>query len=98
VGGLQVEEPAADLAVAAAILSSLFGRPIAPSTVIFGEVGLGGEVRSAMYADIRLKEAALLGFRRGVIPAQSTAEESPSTIAAERVRDLRQAQDVLFSQ
>jgi DNA repair protein RadA/Sms len=74
----------------------LFGRPIAPSTVIFGEVGLGGEVRSAMFAEIRLKEASVLGFKRGIIPAQSIAEESPSQMKAERVRDLRQAQEVFF--
>jgi DNA repair protein RadA/Sms len=97
VGGLQVEEPAADLAIVGAILSSLFGKPIAPSTVIFGEVGLGGEVRPAMFADIRLKEASLLGFKRGIIPGQSIAEESPALMTTERVRDLRQAQEVLFT-
>jgi len=97
VGGLQVEEPAADLAIAGAILSSLFGRPIGASTVIFGEVGLAGEVRPAMFAEIRLRESALLGFRRGIIPTQSTAEESPSMMETLRVRDLRQAQEVFFS-
>lgn len=97
VGGLQVEEPAADLAIAGAILSSLFGRPIAPSTVIFGEIGLGGEVRSAMFAEIRLKEASVLGFKRGIIPAQSIAEETPSLVETLRVNDLRQAQEVFFA-
>src|SRR2546430_310764 len=71
VGGLQVEEPAADLAIVGAILSSLFGKPIGPSTVTFGEVGLGGEVRSAMFTEIRLKEASLLGFKRVILPAQA---------------------------
>lgn len=97
VGGLEVEEPAADLAIVAAILSSLFGRPIGASTVIFGEVGLGGEVRPAMFSDVRLKEASVLGFRRGIIPAQSISEESPSLMETLRVRDLRQAQEVLFT-
>jgi len=97
VGGLQVEEPAADLAIVGAILSSLFGRPIEASTVIFGEVGLGGEVRPAMFPETRLKEAAVLGFKRGIIPAQSVAEESPSLIETLRVRDVRQAQEVFFS-
>ena len=50
-------------------------RPILPSTVIFGEVGLGGEVRPAMFPEIRLKEASLLGFNRGVIPMQPLGEE-----------------------
>jgi DNA repair protein RadA/Sms len=97
VGGLEVEEPASDLAIVGAILSSLFGKPITPSTVIFGEVGLAGEVRAAMFAEIRLKEASLLGFKRGIIPAQSIAEESPSSMQTDRVRDLRQAQEVFFS-
>jgi len=97
VGGLQVDEPAADLAIVGAILSSLFGKPITPSTVIFGEVGLGGEVRSAMFTDIRLKEASVLGFKRGIVPQQSIAEESPSLVETLRVRDLRQAQEVFFS-
>jgi DNA repair protein RadA/Sms len=96
-GGLQVEEPAVDLAIVGAILSSLFGRPIGPSTVIFGEVGLSGEVRAAMFAETRLKEASVLGFKRGIIPAQSIAEESPSLMETLRVRDLRQAQEVFFS-
>src|SRR5439155_6566481 len=74
VGGLQVEEPAADLAIVGAILSSLFGKPIGPSTVTFGEVGLGGEVRAAMFPETRLKEASVLGFKRGIIPVQPVAE------------------------
>ncbi len=97
VGGLQVEEPAADLAIVGAILSSLFSRPIAPSTLIFGEVGLGGEVRPAMFPEIRLKEASVLGFRRGVIPLQPITQESHTSIETVRVRDLKQAHEALFS-
>ena len=97
VGGLQVEEPAADLAIVGAILSSLFSRPIAPSTLIFGEVGLGGEVRPAMFPEIRLKEASILGFRRGVIPFQPITQELHSSMETVRVRDLKQAHEALFS-
>jgi len=97
VGGLQVEEPAADLAIVGAILSSLFSRPIAPSTVIFGEVGLGGEVRPAMFPEVRLKEASVLGFKRGIIPSQPIAQELQASMETFRVRDLRQAQEVFFS-
>jgi DNA repair protein RadA/Sms len=97
VGGLQVDEPAADLAIVGAILSSLFNRPIAPSTVIFGEVGLGGEVRPAMFPEIRLKEASVLGFKRGIIPAQSIAQDLQFAMETLRVRDLREAQEVFFS-
>ncbi|PYS53228.1 MAG: DNA repair protein RadA [Acidobacteria bacterium] len=97
VGGLQVEEPAADLAIVGAILSSLFNRPITPSTVIFGEVGLGGEVRAAMFPEIRLKEASVLGFKRGVIPLQVPGQELPASMDLVRVRDLTQAQEAFFS-
>jgi DNA repair protein RadA/Sms len=96
VGGLQVEEPAADLAIVSAILSSLFNRPIAPATVIFGEVGLGGEVRPAMFPETRLKEASVLGFKRGIVPMQPIAQELQSSIETLRVRDLAQAQECLF--
>ena len=95
-GGLQVEEPAADLAIVAAILSSLFNRAIASSTVIFGEVGLGGEVRPAIFPEIRLKEAGILGFGRGIMPCQPMAHESLSRIETVCVRDVQQAQEVLF--
>jgi DNA repair protein RadA/Sms len=95
VGGLQVDEPAADLAVAGAILSSLFNRPIAPSTLVFGEIGLGGEVRAAMFPEMRLKEAAVLGFRRGVIPNQPLSNDLPS-MQTVPVKNLKEAQDGFF--
>src|SRR5204863_282539 len=96
VGGLQVDEPAADLAIVGAILSSLFNKPITSSAVIFGEVGLGGEVRAAMFPEIRLKEASVLGFKRGIIPSQAVTQESHPLMETLRVRDLREAQEVLF--
>ncbi|MCE2515977.1 MAG: DNA repair protein RadA [Acidobacteria bacterium] len=68
-GGLTVSEPAADLGVVAAIASSMRGRRIRAGTAVFGEVGLGGEVRSASRAELRLREAAQLGFTRCVLPA-----------------------------
>ena len=68
-GGLRVVEPAADLAVAAALVSSFADQPIPPKTVIFGEVGLSGEVRRVAHADLRLKEAAKLGFEGAILPA-----------------------------
>ncbi len=68
VGGLRVEEPAADLAVAAAIGSSVRERPVAADLVLVGEVGLSGEVRAVSRIEARLKEAAKLGFRRCILP------------------------------
>ena len=67
-GGLRVNEPAADLAVAAAIASAAFDKPTAPGTVYFGEVGLSGEVRQVAQAEARLKEAAKLGFDVAALP------------------------------
>lgn len=96
-GGLEVEEPAADLAIVGAILSSLFNRPVPRSTVIFGEVGLGGEIRPAMFPEMRLKEAAVLGFKRGIVPIPTIAGAFESAMETIGVRDLREAQQALFS-
>jgi DNA repair protein RadA/Sms len=68
-GGLKLGDPAADLAAAAALLSSFTGRPAPEDTVYFGEVSLTGAVRAVGHMDQRLKEAAKLGFTRAVVPA-----------------------------
>ena len=70
-GGLRVHEPAADLAVAAALVSSLAERPVTARTVVFGEVGLAGEVRAVSQSDARLKEARKLGFAKAVMPKRA---------------------------
>ena len=67
-GGLKVNEPAADLACAAALISSLTQTPVPPDTVVFGEIGLAGEVRQVSQTDARLKEAAKLGFSKAFLP------------------------------
>jgi DNA repair protein RadA/Sms len=74
VGGLDVNEPAADLGVALAIASSVLGRAVDPAVAAFGEVGLAGEVRGAGGATQRVKEAARMGFTRVVLPEKSAAE------------------------
>jgi len=68
-GGLRITEPAADLAVAAALLSSAHDEPLPEGLVVFGEIGLSGEVRPVSQTDARLKEAAKLGFTRALVPA-----------------------------
>jgi len=73
VGGLEISEPAADLAVAAAIASSFRNRPLPRGTVLFGEVGLGGEVRGVGQAALRIREAAQLGFTRCLLPLSSAS-------------------------
>lgn len=70
VGGLQVFEPAADLGVAIAIVSSFRDRVVDPHTVLIGEVGLGGQVRPVSQLELRLREAAKLGFKRAIVPPQ----------------------------
>ncbi|WP_020178970.1 DNA repair protein RadA [Methylopila sp. M107] len=73
-GGLRVQEPAADLAVAAALVSSLVGSPLPVDAVFFGEIGLTGAVRAVAHPGSRLREAARLGFKRAALPA--AAEEA----------------------
>jgi DNA repair protein RadA/Sms len=76
-GGLELDEPAGDLAVALALASSLAGRPVPAGWVAFGEVGLAGELRSVMQADLRLREAGKLGFTDAVVPARAAHVEVP---------------------
>lgn len=68
VGGLKLSEPAVDLAVVVAVASSLKGVPVSPEVFVFGEVGLSGEVRAVSQVELRLKEAAKVGFKKAVIP------------------------------
>jgi DNA repair protein RadA/Sms len=77
-GGLEVGEPAADLGVAAAVASSFRNRPLPARTAVFGEVGLGGEVRSAGQANLRIREAAQMGFTRCLLPSRNLPLETPS--------------------
>ncbi|MBV8166185.1 MAG: DNA repair protein RadA, partial [Alphaproteobacteria bacterium] len=69
-GGLRVGEPAADLAVAAALVSGVTGVPVPHDAVVFGEIGLAGEVRQVGQSDARLKEALRLGFQQALVPAR----------------------------
>jgi len=88
VGGVRIGEPAADLAVALAIVSSLADRPIPGKVLAFGEVGLAGEVRPAPRGQDRLKEAAKLGFERAIVPKANAPKGKIAgleVIAVERV-------------
>jgi DNA repair protein RadA/Sms len=73
-GGLRIVEPAADLAAAAALVSSLVNAPLPAEAVFFGEVSLSGAVRPVAQAPARLKEAQKLGFARAVVPESSRAD------------------------
>jgi DNA repair protein RadA/Sms len=76
-GGMTIEEPAADLAVALALASSLKNRPMVPSTVAFGELGLAGELRAVVQVEARLAEATKLGFQQAILPAASMRRIDP---------------------
>ena len=95
-GGLRVAEPAADLAVVAAVASSVRGRPLPDDVVCWGEVGLTGEVRSVSRADARVREAGRQGFRRCVLPAGNAAGlRVPDGLRVRGVATLAQLFDVL---
>ena len=87
-GGLRVVEPAADLAVAAALVSSRSDQPVPAEAVVFGEISLSGEVRTVAQADARLQEAAKLGFERAIVPA-GLKQQSPG-IATMEIGHLRE--------
>ena len=92
VGGLAVEEPAADLAAAAAIASSFRDAPIRADCVLIGEIGLSGELRRVSHLELRLREAARLGFASAVVPSRPRGGESyPPGIQVREARTLREA-------
>jgi DNA repair protein RadA/Sms len=94
-GGLEVDEPAADLGVAVAVASSFRNRPVPPHTALFGEVGLGGEVRGAGQPGLRVREAAQMGFTRCLLPARNVPDDVPPGIRLVGVHTLEEALDQL---
>ncbi len=96
VGGLRLAEPALDAALVAALLSSLRNRPLAPDLVVFGEVGLAGELRGVRFAAERLAEAARLGFRRALLPPlRREPLPLPSGMVAQPVATVRELAEML---
>src|SRR5262245_28881915 len=100
-GGMSIEEPAADLSVLAAVASSVRNRGVSPSTAIFGEVGLSGEIRGVPQAALRVREAAQMGFTRLIIPSANMESRDPSlqTVGCELVgvRTVGEALDQLLT-
>jgi DNA repair protein RadA/Sms len=90
-GGYRVSDPAADLAVAAALVSALSERPVPADAVAFGEVALSGELRPVAHGGLRLKESAKLGFERALVPSSLKAERG--TLALTGFRTLRELVD-----
>ena len=87
-GGLKISEPAADLAVAAALISATSGRPLPENSVTFGEIGLSGEVRQVNQTDSRLKEAAKLGFVKALMPRRRKTDDVDGGDRGERSAPL----------
>lgn len=92
-GGYRLQDPAADLAVAAALISALSERPVPQEAVVMGEIALSGEVRPVAHAALRLKEAAKLGFGKGWVPGGT---EGPSGIALARFGKLKELVDQIL--
>jgi DNA repair protein RadA/Sms len=96
-GGMTIDEPAVDLGIVAAVASSLRNRPIPQGTAVFGEVGLGGEVRGVAQAPLRIREAEQMGFTRIVLPASNMdASEEPGKATLVGVRSVGEALDLLL--
>lgn len=91
VGGVRLAEPGADLAVCLSIASAIASRPLPPDLVVFGEVGLAGEVRQVAQAARRLTEAARLGFRRAIVPANSPTANGAGGLDLLRVATVSEA-------
>jgi DNA repair protein RadA/Sms len=98
---MTIDEPAADLSVVAAVASSLRNRGLAPSTAVFGEVGLSGEIRGVPQAALRVREAVQMGFTRIVLPA-ANADPADSALSGSDcelvgVRHVGEALDQLIA-
>jgi DNA repair protein RadA/Sms len=92
VGGMSIREPAADLAVGAAIASSYRNFPVRADCVLIGEIGLSGELRTVSHMQIRLREALNLGFREAIVPRRlRSGEPYPKGMIVTEVRSLKQA-------
>ena len=88
-GGLRINEPAADLAVAAALISSVTGQPLPSDCVIFGEISLSGAVRPVSQMEARLKEAEKLGFSKAILPAMAARSRPSAGLAFTEISDLQ---------
>ena len=97
-GGVSIDEPAADLSVAAAVASSVRNRGLAPATAVFGEIGLSGEIRGIPQAPLRIREAVQMGFTRIIMPAANLDPDDEHAGEVERVgvRTVGEALDQLI--
>ena len=97
VGGMTLDEPATDMGIVAALVSSFRNIPINQHTIVFGELGLAGEIRATTQAGIRLREAARMGFKRAVVPQNNLPGlEADDRLEVIGVRSVVEALESLF--
>ena len=96
-GGVRLDDPAVDLGVVSAIASSFQNKIIPFETIVIGEVGLGGEIRGVTHLDLRLKEAARLGFKQAIIPARGQSDITHTGLTIHGVDSVSTAMETLFS-
>jgi len=96
-GSLPIEEPEADLSVVAAVASSVRNRGLSPSTAVFGEVGLSGEIRGIPQAPLRIREAVQMGFTRIVLPTANLDPSESKDCQLIGVRTVGEALDELIA-
>jgi len=97
-GGVKIEEPAIDLAISMALVSSFLNKPLDPGVVVFGEIGLAGEIRGVSHIDMRLNEARKLGFTKCVVPKINLdrVKSSDNSISLVGVDSIEKAIEVFF--
>jgi DNA repair protein RadA/Sms len=95
-GGIRIDEPSVDLAILASMASNFLERPVDPGTVVFGEVGLAGEVRAVTHPLQRIREAEKLGFKKCVLPVDNIKGASRTSMELKGVRNVKETIDVLF--
>ena len=94
-GGIKLSETATDVAIALAVLSSHFNKPLPAGTVCFGEIGLSGEVRPVQRGQERLKEAKKLGFRKAIIPQANQATHGPEKLEVVPIKNVGELLELL---
>ncbi len=98
VGGMHIDEPAIDLGIVAAVTSSLREVPVEPGLLVLGEVGLGGEVRGISQAELRIREAAKMGFKRCLLPERNLAKlEAIEGMELVGINEVGEALDVVLA-
>jgi DNA repair protein RadA/Sms len=96
VGGLKIDEPAIDMGIIAAIVSSFKNQPIGRTVFTFGEVGLSGELRAISQAGVRIREAVKLGFKKGIVPVTNSNDTDTQDINIIGVKNVEEAIEILM--